>query len=134
MGFAGELTTIGLSEVFQNVAFNRLTGVLTVTERGRRAAVYLDDGMIRAFRPDADRTLDYVAIAERHHVAASQAVRDAAVLEQAGEITQFEVRDTQLSLTEARTNLSQAQHAYNVALFALERAVGVPLGPLSREE
>jgi len=78
MGFAGELTTIGLSEVFQNVAFNRLTGVLTVTERGRRAAVYLDDGMIHAFRPDADRTLDYVVIAERHHVAPSQAVRDAA--------------------------------------------------------
>jgi len=78
MGFAGELTTIGLSEVFQNVAFNRLTGVLTVTERGRRAAVYLDDGMIRAFRPDTDRTLDYAAIAERHHVAPSQAVRDAA--------------------------------------------------------
>ncbi|MHC4133999.1 MAG: DUF4388 domain-containing protein [Planctomycetota bacterium] len=78
MGFAGELTTIGLSEVFQNVAFNRLTGVLTVTERGRRAAVYLDDGMIRAFRPDADRTLDYVGIAELHHVAPSQAVGDAA--------------------------------------------------------
>ena len=78
MGFAGELTTIGLSEVFQNVAFNRLTGVLTVTERGRRAAVYLDDGMIHAFRPDADRTLDYVVIAERHHVAPSQAVHDAA--------------------------------------------------------
>jgi tetratricopeptide (TPR) repeat protein len=78
MGFAGELTTIGLSEVFQNVAFNRLTGVLTVTERGRRAAVYLDDGMIRAFRPDADRTLDYAVIGERHHVAPSEAVRDAA--------------------------------------------------------
>jgi len=78
MGFAGELTTIGLSEVFQNVAFNRLTGVLTVRERGRRAAVYLDDGMIRAFKPDTDRSLDYVVIAERHHVAPSQAVRDAA--------------------------------------------------------
>jgi tetratricopeptide (TPR) repeat protein len=78
MEFAGELTTIGLSEVFQNVALNRLTGVLSVTERGRRAAVYLDDGMIRAFRPDADRTIDYVTIAERHHVAPSQAVRDAA--------------------------------------------------------
>ena len=50
MGFAGELTTIGLSEVFQNVAFNRLTGVLTVSERDRRASVYLEDGTIRAFR------------------------------------------------------------------------------------
>jgi len=34
---------------------------------------------------------------------AEQAVREAAEREQAGEITQFEVRDTQLSLSEART-------------------------------
>jgi outer membrane protein len=65
---------------------------------------------------------------------AQQAVSEAAEREQAGEITQFEVRDTQLSLTEARTNLKQAQHDYNVALFTLERAVGVPLEPLSKEE
>ena len=65
---------------------------------------------------------------------AEQAVREAAERQQAGEITQFEVRDTQLSLTEARTNLKQAQHDYNVALFTLERAVAVPLTPLSQPE
>lgn len=58
---------------------------------------------------------------------AEQAVSEAAEREQAGEITQFEVRDTQLSLTEARTNLKQAQHDYNIARFVLERAVGVVL-------
>jgi len=65
---------------------------------------------------------------------AEQAVREAAEREQAGEITQFEVRDTQLSLTQARTNLEEARHAYNIALFVLERAVGVPLAPLNKEE
>ncbi|MHC4548025.1 MAG: DUF4388 domain-containing protein [Planctomycetota bacterium] len=72
------MTTIGLSEVFQNVAFNRLTGILTVTERGRRAAVYLDEGVIRAFRPGTDRTIDYLAIAERSHVAPHETLEEAA--------------------------------------------------------
>jgi len=79
--------------------------------------------------------VDQVVLSQLENVGqAEQAVRDAAELEQAGEITQFEVRDTQLSLTEARTNLKQAQHDYNVALFALERAVGVPLAPLSTQQ
>jgi tetratricopeptide (TPR) repeat protein len=78
MGFAGELTTIGLSEVFQNVAFNRLTGVLTVSDRDRRASVCLEDGVIRAFRPEGDRQLDYVAIAERAHAASADTLRQAA--------------------------------------------------------
>ncbi len=78
MGFAGELTTIGLSEVFQNVAFNRLTGVLTVSERDRRASVYLEEGTIRAFKPEGERPLDYVAIAERAHAASVDTLRQAA--------------------------------------------------------
>lgn len=78
MGFAGELTTIGLSEVFQNVAFNRLTGVLTVSERDRKASVYLEEGTIRAFRPEGERPLDYVAIAERAHAASAETLRQAA--------------------------------------------------------
>jgi len=78
MGFAGELTTIGLSEVFQNVAFNRLTGMLTVSERDRKASVYLEEGTIRAFRPENERPLDYVAIAERAHAAATDTLRQAA--------------------------------------------------------
>ena len=65
---------------------------------------------------------------------AEQAVREAAERQQAGVITQFEVRDTQLSLTEARTNLKQAQHDYNVALFTLERAVAVPLTSLNEQQ
>jgi tetratricopeptide (TPR) repeat protein len=77
MGFAGELTTIGLSEVFQNVAFNRLTGVLTVSERDRRASVYLEEGTIHAFRPEGERSLDYVAIAERAHAATAETLRQA---------------------------------------------------------
>ncbi len=78
MGFAGELTTIGLSEVFQNVAFNRLTGVLTVSERDRKASVCLEEGTIRAFRPESERPLDYVAIAERAHAASAETLRQAA--------------------------------------------------------
>jgi tetratricopeptide (TPR) repeat protein len=78
MGFAGELTTIGLSEVFQNVAFNRLTGVLTVSERDRKASVYLEDGTIRAVKPEGERPLDYVAIAERAHAASAETLRQAA--------------------------------------------------------
>lgn len=78
MGFAGELTTIGLSEVFQNVAFNRLTGILTVSERDRKASVYLEEGTIRAFRPEGERPLDYVAIAERAHAASAETLRQAA--------------------------------------------------------
>ncbi|HEX5138237.1 MAG TPA: DUF4388 domain-containing protein [Planctomycetota bacterium] len=77
MGFAGELTTIGLSEVFQNVAFNRLTGVLTVSERDRKASVYLEDGTIRGFRPENERTFDYVQIAERAHAASADTLRQA---------------------------------------------------------
>ena len=74
---------------------------------------------------------EQVVLSQQENVTqAEQAVREAAEREQAGEITQFEVRDTQLSLTEACTNLKQAQHAHNIALFVLERATGVPLAPL----
>ncbi len=63
MGFAGEVATIGLPEVFSNIAFNRLTGVLTVRERARRATVFFEDGLVRAFRAWPDRSLDYAALA-----------------------------------------------------------------------
>jgi len=66
MGFAGELTTIGLPEVFQNVAFNRLTGVLAVRERERQVALLIEEGKIRAFRTGGEeRAFDYEALAER---------------------------------------------------------------------
>ncbi len=65
MGFAGELATIGLAEVFQNVAFNRLTGVLAVRERERQVALWIEEGRIRAFRSGEERAMDYEALAER---------------------------------------------------------------------
>jgi len=75
MGFAGELTTIGLGEVFQNVAFNRLTGVLRVTERDHSAEVYIKEGRIRAFSHGHDKPLDYALIAERADSAPPEAIR-----------------------------------------------------------
>ena len=74
MGFAGELATIGLPEVFRNVAFNRLTGVLTIAERDRKSALFFDDGMIRAFSSGAGHNLDYEAIAERADAAPTNAI------------------------------------------------------------
>jgi tetratricopeptide (TPR) repeat protein len=78
MGFAGELSTIGLAEVFQNVAFNRLTGTLTVKERDRKAHVHIEEGKIRLCSLGAERPFDYVAIAARAEAAPRE------VLEAAG--------------------------------------------------
>jgi len=77
MGFAGELSTIGLPDVFSNVAFGRLTGILTVTERDRQVRVYFEDGLIRAFASSPERSLDYAVLALRANAAPVQAVRDA---------------------------------------------------------
>jgi len=78
MGFAGELTTIGLGEVFQNFAFNRLTGVLKVMERDRHAEVYVEDGKLRAFSHGDDKPFDYALIAERADAAPADDIRTAA--------------------------------------------------------
>jgi len=77
MGFAGELTTIGLGEVFQNFAFNRLTGVLKVMERDHHALVYVEDGKIRAFSHGDLKPFDYAVIAERADAATPDDVRTA---------------------------------------------------------
>jgi len=77
MGFAGELTTIGLGEVFQNVAFNRLTGVLQVTERDHHAFVYIEGGRIRAFSHGDLKPFDYAVIAERADAALPDDIRTA---------------------------------------------------------
>ncbi|MBN1918199.1 MAG: TolC family protein [Verrucomicrobia bacterium] len=74
-----------------------------------------------------ENAAEVVASQQENVGQAEEAVHEAVAQLQAGEITQFELRDTQLSLTQARTNLKQAQHDYNVALFTLERAVGVRL-------
>ena len=75
MGFAGELTTIGLGEVFQNIAFNRLTGVLRVTARDQHAEVYAEEGRLRAFSHGHDKPFDYALIAERSDCAPPEAIR-----------------------------------------------------------
>jgi outer membrane protein len=56
---------------------------------------------------------------------AEEGVRQAKERADRGLITQFEYRDTQLSLTTARTEYRKGLHDYNVSLFALERAAGI---------
>ena len=77
MGFAGELATIGLPEVFHNLAFSRLSGVLSVRGDGVDAALLLEDGLIRAFRAGGARALDYEVIAERSGAAPPATIDDA---------------------------------------------------------
>ena len=68
MGFAGELTTISLEEVFENIANNRLTGVLTITTGDRQACILFEEGILRALDPGGDRGFDYATIAETAEV------------------------------------------------------------------
>ncbi len=77
MGVAGELTTIGLAEVFQNLAFNRLTGTLTLAHGAEKARIAFEEGRIRAVRV-GDRCLDYVAIARQAQAAPDEALDRAA--------------------------------------------------------
>ena len=63
MGFAGELTTISLDEVFQNIATNRLSGVLNVTQRERQACILFEEGLLTAMDPGTEKGFDYEAIA-----------------------------------------------------------------------
>ncbi len=65
MGLAGELTTIGLAEVFQNLSFNHLTGTLTLQEVDRKARICFEEGKVRAI----DTKFDYVDIARRMELA-----------------------------------------------------------------
>jgi tetratricopeptide (TPR) repeat protein len=64
MGVAGELSTIGLAEVFQNLAFNHLSGTLTLTHGQNKAHVAFEDGRIRAVA-FSDRKVDYAEAARR---------------------------------------------------------------------
>ena len=65
MGFAGELATISLPEVFRNVAFSHLTGVLRVHGGGQDVAIYFEHGAIRAFSGGDAVVFDYEALAAR---------------------------------------------------------------------
>ncbi len=55
---------------------------------------------------------------------AEDALSMANVQYEAGVITNLELLDTQTSLSEARLSLLQAQYAYTVSLYALDRATG----------
>jgi len=57
---------------------------------------------------------------------ARESLRLAQTRYQAGLSTQLDVLSAQSSLTEARSNLAQAQHDYAVALASLQRATGAP--------
>jgi tetratricopeptide (TPR) repeat protein len=61
MGFAGEITTIGLPELFRSIAANRLTGVLTVSDSTSDTALCFVDGAIRAC--SGGSRIDYDALA-----------------------------------------------------------------------
>jgi len=77
MGFAGELATIGLPEVFENLAVNRLTGVLTVAGGSRRAAILFDAGSIRGFRNSLGPSIDYFEILQRSQALPPEVLRAA---------------------------------------------------------
>ena len=73
MGFAGEITTIGLPELFRSISFNRLTGVLTVRAGGEESAIFFVEGRIRAHTTE----FDYESIALRSGSATPAAVEEA---------------------------------------------------------
>ena len=76
MGLAGELTTIGLAEVFQNLAFNHLTGTLTLTAGERRAHIRFEEGRVAAARV-AGAELDFVEIARQANAAPEEVLAKA---------------------------------------------------------
>ncbi|MHC4958131.1 MAG: DUF4388 domain-containing protein [Planctomycetota bacterium] len=78
MGLAGELSTIGLAEVFQNLAFNHLTGTLTIRQGEGEAHVRFEDGRIKAFAPMAGQPIDYVELARWANAASEEALAKAA--------------------------------------------------------
>jgi len=77
MGLAGELTTIGLAEVFQNLAFNHHTGTLTLTEAERKARICFEDGRIRAIKVE-DAEFDFLEIARHAQAAPTEILEKAA--------------------------------------------------------
>ncbi|MCZ6787214.1 MAG: DUF4388 domain-containing protein [Planctomycetota bacterium] len=73
MGFAGELATIGLAEVFQNLAFNKLTGTLSLEEGNKTAHVHFEAGVIRMVSMGANKPYDYAAIIGKSQVVPQKA-------------------------------------------------------------
>ncbi|MHC4578542.1 MAG: DUF4388 domain-containing protein [Planctomycetota bacterium] len=77
MDLAGKLTTIGLAEVFQNIAFNHHTGTLLLKRGDKKAQIAFENGRIRAAKV-AGETLDYLDIARRSQLAPEDVLAKAA--------------------------------------------------------
>ena len=77
MDLAGKLSTLGLAEVFQNIAFNNHTGTLLLKHGAKKAWIGFDSGRIRASKV-ADEKLDYLDIARRSELASEEVLAKAA--------------------------------------------------------
>lgn len=77
MGLAGELSTIGLAEVFQNLAFNHLSGTLTISQGKQKAQVAFAHGRIKAVSVGKNK-IDWVEVARFAGVAPEEALQKAA--------------------------------------------------------
>jgi tetratricopeptide (TPR) repeat protein len=77
MDLAGKLTTLGLAEVFQNLAFSHHTGTLTLKLNDRKACIAFENGRIRASKVDGQE-IDYVDVARRWELATEEVLAKAA--------------------------------------------------------
>lgn len=75
---------------------------------------------------EAQETLDSQAKVQEE---AEEALREARARAEAGSGTQLDVLDAETSLTQARTTLIEAQHAYVTARARLARAIGLDQAP-----
>jgi tetratricopeptide (TPR) repeat protein len=71
MDLAGKLSTLGLAEVFQNLAFNHHTGTLTLKQTEKKALLAFESGRIRAVSVEG-REIDYVDVARRSELATEE--------------------------------------------------------------
>ncbi|HEX5136193.1 MAG TPA: DUF4388 domain-containing protein [Planctomycetota bacterium] len=77
MDLAGKLTTLGLAEVFQNLAFSHHTGTLTLKQNDKKAFIAFENGRIRASKVEG-RDIDYVDLARRWELATEEVLAKAA--------------------------------------------------------
>jgi len=77
MDLAGKLSTLGLAEVFQNIAFNNHTGTLLLKHGAKKAWIAFDSGRIRASKVAGEK-LDYLDIARRAELASEDVLAKAA--------------------------------------------------------
>ncbi|MCZ6572706.1 MAG: DUF4388 domain-containing protein [Planctomycetota bacterium] len=79
MNFAGDLSNIGLSEVFEEIHLDRLTGTLSIQEHsGLSAHIHFVDGRIRLVSLGPEHPFDYPAILAEAQVVTEKALAEAA--------------------------------------------------------